>query len=406
MKGRIAFLKSVLALFLVQGLSFAIPLVLLAHLARVLSTDEFAAYTVYTAVLQLALVITDYGFSIYGTGCVARSLSRETREQLLVEITASKLLTSIAGVFIVAGLIALVPGYGVLLPTLAWTCCAVLAQGLTPAWFFLGLEKPGVALVYTVAPRALALYVLVHANGLDVSADQAIRIWSCATMLGCILAFAAARAAGFRLQISSVHRVAHHLRAAWPYFASRAAVSAYSTSSVLVLGAYAGAAQTAAYAVAEQIYRAVQGFMQPIVSAIYPYMVRTNDRALLFRILLCAVSLAVITAALMASHADDVVQKFAGRTNEVASDVLVVFSLLIPATVASVLIGYPLLTAMGCSSWANRSVLYGALAYFLALACILVAGHLTAWAVAIAVVAAELTILILRLRVVATKSRV
>ncbi|EIH0305404.1 oligosaccharide flippase family protein, partial [Escherichia coli] len=64
-------IKNIFYLFIVQIINYVAPFLVLPYLSRVLSVDNFGLLMMIISASSIALIVTDYGFSLSGPLFVA-----------------------------------------------------------------------------------------------------------------------------------------------------------------------------------------------------------------------------------------------------------------------------------------------------------------------------------------------
>jgi len=188
------------------------------------------------------------------------------------------------------------------------------------------------------------------------------------------------------------------LRSSTGYFWSRLAVVSYGAGAILFLGTFSSASQVALYSVAEQFYRGALAVYSPVTQALYPHMARYRDVLLfkkLFKIVLALACFGIISGLALGKW---LIALLFGADYEQSYTVFVVFMLALAVAIPSILLGYPFLGAMGNPSAANRSVLFAGFVQLITLGMLWIYGWTSALAVVVAVLIAEISALVWRVR--------
>lgn len=385
------------ALMLLQATNYGLPLLLLPYLTRVLGLEGYGVVAFGLAIVQLAFVVTDYGFGLSATYRIARRRDDPAwLNGLASRVLGCKLLLVAAvGLLLAAGL-ALDTRHADQRPFFALLMLSVLGQALQPVWLFQGLERMGWITVYSVLGKAL--YVLLVLLSVHSMADLA---WvavahGVAQCVAAAVGLGLAWRLGLRLHRPGWAAIGAEFRHSAAYFWSRAAVSTYAAGGAVFLGLVSGPAQVALYAAAEQLYKAAQGLVMPLSQALFPHMARRRDDALFARLLLATAAGAALGLAAAAWGGPALLTALFGAAFAPAQPVLMVFAGVFCLSAPALLLGYPYLGALGRIDLANRSVfLAGALQLLLLAACWRL-GWTTAVDVALAVLFAEAVVLAYR----------
>lgn len=390
-------LRNTAALQVIQITNQLLPLVTIPHLTRALGVDAYGAYAYALALTTLACVVTDFGFNLWATAEVSQHRNeREHINRLFGAVTGAKLLLVVLcllAIWTYATFSSVSPEHH---SVLYWAALPIIGITLQPIWLFNGLEQMTyitvfvlmarllfTALVFTAIESAADLNLLMGINGLS----QVI-----AALLGCAILIRL----GYlpvRPALTDCRRVLRH---ASPFFLSRVAVSTYTAGGAVFLGMVSSTQSVAIYAVAEQLYRGAQALLSPLGQVMYPYMVRTRNYRVLMKATAAATLAACAGAALTISLGTHIIRLLFGAEYAAALPVLQIFFVTIIFNTPSILLGYPMLGALGQLHLANRSVLVAGVLQIVVLCTWYLLGHTTPVDVALAVLMAELAVLTLR----------
>jgi polysaccharide transporter, PST family len=343
------FLQNVIALYGVQACTYALPLLTLPYLARVLGPSGWGVVVFAQAIGIVITCVVEYGFDI--------SASRETS---IHRDDPGRLSELISGVLGAKSLLALVCIAGAIVsrrfthdiapsPVLFWSSVIWgVCQGINMLWFFQGLERMKLASALEIAGKVLAtlsIFALVHkpADGWKVMAAQCV---------GCVVAHGitvvlAYREVGFCWP--NLRSVRASLRLGGSMFLFRAVQGLSGSVNRLVLGAVAPVALLGVYAGAERITRVFQQAMWPVNQALYPKLAkqaRHNPgdamKTVRFSLVFLA-GLGLVFGLVIYLGAPFLVHIILGRAFEDSIPVLRVFALWIPLTALATLITFQLL---------------------------------------------------------------
>jgi polysaccharide transporter, PST family len=259
-----------MALFGGQLVGMVGPLLTIPYLARVLGPDAWAPILAAQGLANWLTLVLEFGFDLSGTRAVARARTApETMSDVVTGTQSAKFILAP-----IAGMIALIAF--MFIPALrgspaltAWTLIFAVLRGLSPLWFFQGMERvQGAVLVdsLTKAGAAAGVLFLVHtpSDGWRVLALQAVfaaislailtrRLWR-------IVPFTAIDLRG----------AVRTLRSGGKIFACRASSGLYIQANAVILSAMASAATVSFFGGAERIIRAAINLLQPLTQAFLP----------------------------------------------------------------------------------------------------------------------------------------
>jgi PST family polysaccharide transporter len=274
---RSSFVHNVIALYGVQGCTYALPLLTFPYLARVLGSAGWGVVVFAQAIGMVIATVVEYGFDI--------SASRETSRHRQDPQRLSDLISGVLGaksllaIVCVAGALFsrrfthhIAPSLALFWASTIWGVC----QGINMLWFFQGLERMRLAATLEVGGKVLAtlsIFLLVHKpeDGWKVMGAQGV---------GCVVAHGvtvvlAYREVGFRWPTPTSVWNALHMGGSM--FLFRAVDGLSGSINRLVLGSVAPVATLGEYAGAERITRVFQQGLWPVNQALYPKLTHQTE---------------------------------------------------------------------------------------------------------------------------------
>lgn len=391
--------RNFLSLLTLQGANYLLPLLTLPYLARVLGSDRFGALAFGNSALQILQVLVDFGFTLSATRAVAIHRNDPDHVQKMFSaITWCNILLALAGFGILLVLCATVPsirrewalfviGYGM-----------VVGTAMFPVWLFQGMERMGYITALNIAAKVLftlLIFLMVHhpADYLFAPAANSLGF----LLAGGLSLWFARRTFALRIGLPNWPVMWTQMKQSAAFFASRISLSLYTSSSAFCLGLVSGSGVVGLYSAAERLYLAAQNINSPLNIALYPYMSNKKDLRLYKKIFTLAVCLNTVACLIALWLAAPIIQLIFGAAYLPSADYLRIFLVTAILSVPSILLGYPLLGALGQLRYANGSVIVGSLIQILGLALLVLSGHLTPRSAAFMVLLAESSILTMRI---------
>lgn len=356
------------ALFFLQLANYILPFLLIPFLTRTLGVSLYGVVAFGLAIVQLACIFTDFGFSLSAT----RQIATCSHDKILVKkiVGAVHVCKLLLLIFVVALMFVFLlvqqqyKSYEVFFWLLLFP---IVGQTFQPVWFFQGIERMAFITVFVVIARSL--YIVLAMILISKPEDY----FFVAVANGSAQIVAAIVAVGFMIRLGYFP--------VWPgwsfvkvtfvdsmeFFWSRAAVATYTAGGAVYLGLVSSPISVAYYSAAEQLYRGGQALIQPLSQALYPYMAKAKDFNLFFRVLKVAVAFSLAGLFVGFFWGQDVILFMFGAGFESSFYVLSIFMVIFCITVPSVLLGYPFLGALGDTRSANFSVIYAGLVQLIAL---------------------------------------
>lgn len=386
------------ALFALQLANYILPFIILPFLTRTLGTSLFGVVMLGLSMVQIACIITDFGFNLSATRKIAsRQSDRDFVRSVVAAVHVCKVILLLPIVLLLFLFVSLQANeYGEYSVFFWLLLISVIGQTFQPIWLFQGLEKMGVITIFMVLARGS--YVVFALLWVSSSHDyEWVAIANgVAQMLGASLAIYIMMREGYSPRWPGWKFVIETFNESIEFFWSRAAVATYSSGGALFIGLFSGPISVAHYSAAEQLYKGAQALFQPISQALYPYMTRTKDISLFFNILKL-VGLCVILGLAMGVFVGEwfLVILF-GPGFDASYPILVMFLFAFCLSAPAILCGYPFLGAFGDSRSANMSVIYGGGIQLLLLLILWSLGWVDGLAVAGTVMIVEIFVLVYR----------
>lgn len=390
-------LHNVGALAILQVTNAILPFILAPYLTRTIGISAYGVVAFGFAFVQLACLITDYGFGISGVYLI----SRRSQKKLINKVAGAIYFCKIALLIPVMLTIMVFPeinsnytGYQNYFWLLA---ISVAMMTLQPIWFFQGLEKMKAVTIYTVITRLIYI-CLVISFVTDVEKLYLVALfYGLAQLMATALSLWLLWRLGYWPTWPGWKYTVVVFKSSTQFFWSRVAVASYGAGALFFLGSFAAPVQTAIYSVAEQFYRGALAIYSPITQALYPHMAKHRDVRLFVTIFKAAIVLAVLGIGLGLLLGEWLIGLVFGDGFVASYPVFVVFMLALAFAIPSILLGYPFLGAMGNNSAANKSVIYAGVIQLIALSVLYILDSISAVTVVGAVLLAEICVLIYRL---------
>lgn len=272
-------LKNTGALMVFQVSNYLIPLLIIPYLVRVLGIDTFGQWMFALSFVIFARVCVAYGFDLTAAREVAFAAGDERKiSRLLTDVVMCRLLIWLACFIVLAIVCLCVPKVQAVGGLIFVGMGIVLGEALIPVWLFLGTERMGSITSLRLGSKLLNMVLIllcVHGPG-DVLLVPLFEA-AISVILGCISVGLAMRYFNLRFVPLSLGRIITQARSGSAVFLSTVAVQLYTTAHTVVLGLVVGPAAVSAYALAEKIYSAIRGLLNPVIQSVFPVMARVHN---------------------------------------------------------------------------------------------------------------------------------
>jgi PST family polysaccharide transporter len=390
--------ENFLSLSFLQVANYIFPLITLPYLVRVLGPEKYGLIAFAQAFIGYFQILTDYGFNLSATREI--SINRENKEKVS-EIFSSVMIIKFFLLLVSFVLMsAIVFSFGKFRQN--WliyysTFGMVLGQTLFPIWFFQGMEKMKYItflnvlskFIFTVATFAFIrrasdfLYVpLLNSSGFIISGI--ISIWLIVTNF-CV-----------KMRVPRLEVILKYFKDSTLFFLSRVSVSVYTFTNTFVLGLFKSTQEVGYYSVAEKLYIALQQIYQPVGNTLYPYVAHKKNIWLYRRIFKVIFFFNFIIALVLFVLAKQIINIIFGTNLDISASIFRILLLSYIVVVPSILLGYPLLAAMGFPIYANISVVAGSFLHLVGLVILFYLNLINVYSISTMVLVTETFVLMIR----------
>lgn len=279
---------NIVSLYLLQGLSYVIPLVVLPYLVRVLGIGTYGLVAVAQSFAQYFNILTDYGFNFSATRSIAQSKDDPAQiSRIFCCVFLIKICLTGVGLMVLGCVLLSVSRMRHDWTIFIYAFVGVAGNVLFPTWYFQGLERMRHISVISGATRtfsAVLLFVFVHHPS---DGALAVAIQSLGMVIAGVIGFeTCTRSADIVLAWPRWQDLTTCAAEGWHLFVSSASISLYTNTNVFLVGMLAGNVQAGYFSAAERLVRATNGLVGPVTQAVFPYVSslapRSSEAALAF----------------------------------------------------------------------------------------------------------------------------
>lgn len=393
--------QNFVALVLLQGVNYLLPLLTFPFLLRVLGVERWGLVSIGYALIQYFVLFTDFGFNLSATKYIS-SHKEDIRlvNRYLNSAFICRIFLGIISFIVLFLLISIFDRFNQEARFYLLYFGIVIGNIMFPMWFFQGMEKMKYITVFNIVAKLVSFipffifirepedYILVpffYTIGYIFAGFISIYIIYFKEKMNWFLPTWAE--VKFALSDSST------------YFLSRLSVSLFTYSNSFILGLVCGNVAAGYYSAAEKLYQAYNWLLTPFTGVLFPHMSNKRDIPFFKKTLkiILPLNIVLLTGILLCS--DWIIQLVYGALEQ--PDSLYVFRILMVGcfwTIPSLLLGYPFLAAMGHASYTNWTLVIVSVFHISGLILLFASGILTIYSVAMMVVLAELLLFALRIR--------
>lgn len=393
------FRSNVLYQYGLQAAKYLFPFVTLPYLTRVLGPDTYAVRAYVLAAMMFVQVFLDYGFHFRGTQTIA--INRGDINVIRKELTSIVILRLVLAFVVFVVLAAVIPFVPILADNPEYVMLAFLGtclKAMLPDFVFQGYEDMGIITRRFVVSQLVAtvlIFLMVRSPedllwipGLELVAAFIAFVWSWGNVV-------ARRQLRFvRVSISYLR---HVFIASTTFFLSNAATVLFTSLTTLMIGVYVDDVQEVAYwSLAMTAVSAIQSLYNPLVNTLFPYVSARRKLGIVRKFLVYGVPLVLVASIAFALAADPMMWVLGGSEYRAGAYVFPLVAPVLLLSFPAMLLGYPVLGAMGRASSLTRSSLIAAAFHVSGLVVLAICGSVDILSVAILRSCTELLLLVVR----------
>lgn len=344
---------NVTLLFVAQAAGYLIPIFEIPILARSLGPEAYGKLVIVQALALLASLFVEYGFGVSAARQIALADGERHRiSDIFGQVMSAKLMLS--GVILMLFFFWLIVQKHAVLETrlVGFGVLYFLAFGLSPMWFFQGLEKLSMITLVDLVLRGSGLLLLFGLVKHQADYDLALGILATVSILNTLGGFylCGKWMRGVSLTCSGGFS---QLKTGFHIFIYKGAGNALMNAGGPLVSLFVGVQALAYFAPAEKVVRSLVGLSAPVLTGVFPYLSRLGVNNSRSAVSSCLVIVAVffvggvLLALLAVLFGRRGLALLLGSGYETAADFLIIFAWIIPFRLANHAMGLTGLIVMG-----------------------------------------------------------
>jgi PST family polysaccharide transporter len=330
-------LSNFLALGIVQGLNFLLPLLVVPYLLYTLGVEVFGLLAMATALSAYFMILSDYGFNVTATHEI--SIHRENKRKLneiFSAVMTIKLILMSIGFLILLTILWLFETLNRDASIYLLTFGMVLGEVLFPIWFFQGVEKMRYIAILNIIAKffflgAILIFVKKSEDAFLVPLFNSLGF----ILVGVISLFYLYKKFHIRFIWQPYAVLREYFIKGWHIFLSKLAVTLYSSSNIFVLGLFTNHLLVGYYAIAYKVISALVSLGDIVNQVIFPYLSKkwVESRTLYYNIFYTFLKGMLIgmffLSLILFLFAEDIVLLLSGEEIYITVELLQIMSLLL-----------------------------------------------------------------------------
>lgn len=374
------FYKNTLWQYGLQILKYLFPLLLIPYLTRILGTEGYAVYAYVLSFMGVVQTIADFGFTLSGTKKVV-DLRGDTAalSRLVGAITVARLMLLCGLFFCVMVVTRFIPIMAENTVYVIWAFFATAGRTVLPDFIFQGNERMGPLTTRYFASKGVQVALTI----LLVRGPGDLILVAVADVLSEIVDIAWSYRAQKRLFGVGIARPTfkesfEELRVSAIYCVSNVSSSLFSGFTTVIIGlAITSKTDIAFWSLTLTTVNAVQSLYTPIANSLYPHMIKNRDFGFVRKLALVALPVLVLGIVAYCALSRPIMLVLGGPEYVGGAHVMWMISPIFIFSFYGILIGWPVLGAMGHVKELTVSTLFTGIVNLVSLLALYLAGLIT-----------------------------
>jgi len=273
-KGKDRFISNFLSMTTLQFVGYALPVVVIPYLTRVLGMAGYGKYVFFLALISFFDLIISYGFRVSATDQISKcSDDVDSVSRVFHAVVSAKILLFLSGTILFLPLALYVPQISSGLPVLIAGLPLIIGNIFYPVWLYQGMESmKHVAIADIITKLFFTLMIFVFVSS-EADLRLAILIYSTSFLVIGLGTFIFAYFVfGLNFRLPNFAAVLSQLRGGFDVFVTHFLVGMYSKINIVVFGLLYSEVAVAIYALGEKVFRLVSSMAAPFNRAVFPVL--------------------------------------------------------------------------------------------------------------------------------------
>ena len=371
---------------------------------RVLGVENYGRIGFATAFMAYFQIVIEYGFILSATEQVAKNRNDKNKlSQILSEVMSVKIILTILCLTVVLGVCFFTPKFREdwLLYILVYF--SVVLNAFMPDFLYRGLEEMKIITMRSVIIRIFFTFMIIIF--LRKPEDYyLIPILNCVSAIGAlaVVYFHVYKKLEVKFTAVKFNGIWTCFKYSSQFFLSRIAGTIYSATNTFVLGMVypTGSAVVGLFTSADKLVTTSKNCFSPISDSLYPYMVKNKDFKLVKKVLLLFMPIIIVGCVGVGIISQPLCAWFFGEEFREAGKVLQCLLPIVVITLPEYILGFPTLSPVGLSKYANYSVVFAACMQIVMLAFLVITHMFNVYTLSIATSISEGSVLLYRIFII------
>lgn len=356
-------------LYILTFSTYVFSFITVPYLTRILGPQNFGIIGYSMAVSLYFQLFIDFGFILSGTEEVSRHRNNINKvRKIYTSINIIKLIISILSIFVFFLLTVYIAKFQEYFYIVLFYVLTAIVKSFLPDYIYRGLEKMTSITIRTVSIR---LFSMVGIFVLVDSPKKIILVPVFDLLSNSIAVYLSYRhlKKEFKIKFSfvEINEIFQVFNSAKVFFLSRIVSTLYTTTNTFIVSKISDVNTLGYYSAADKLMSTGKSLFSPISDSIYPYMVRNKDLGLVKKILIITTPITIMGSIVLYYYAYDISSILLGKNFRETGAFLRALTPIVVITLPEYILGFPTLTCIGLSRYANYSIYFGTTIFFLCL---------------------------------------
>lgn len=401
-KQKSVLLKNTIMLYILTFSTYLMSFIVVPYETRILQPERWGLLGVAAAIMVYFQLFIDFGFIMSATEEVSHNRDDNLRLcKIFTSVTLNKLLLTLVSGVVLMILCQLVPNWKRNELFLFLFFIATAVNSLIPDYLYRGIEQMSAITVRTVLIKlffTVMIFVFLKSPDDYLLIPVLNIIGNTAALIGVYIhLFKKLNIHFVKCQLKDI---GGNMRRSMTFFFSRIATTVYTAANTIILDILSAGTVTAFYTSADKLVTTAKNGMSPVADSLYPYMTKNKDFKLVKKVLMVAMPVIIAGCAVVFVWAEPLCVWFFGDGYAPVAPVLRAMLPVVVVILPSYILGFPTMSAMGLSNYANYSVIFGSALHIVNLLVLYFTGNMNMVTLACLVSVAETVILLFRIVVI------
>lgn len=356
-------MKNTVMLYILTFSNYFFGLITVPYQTRILSPEIYGVVSFAQAFAVYIQLVLDFGFILSSTEDIAKNREDKYKQsQILSAVVWCKLILGVVCFAVVSVLCMSVERIKTNALLFMLFFFYTLFNSMLPDFLYRGNEKMSAITYRTVAVKlffTICIFVFLK----DKSQSYLIPTFYALGAIGsCIWTYIDVyKNLGVKFVKVKASFVFETMKRSSSFFLSRIATTVYGAANTLILGFWfpAGSALLGYYTSAEKLMTTARSAFSPIADSLYPYMVKNRNFKLVKKIMLLLMPVILVGCVILWIIAEPFCIFVLGKEYAASAEILRIFIPVIFITLPTYVFGFPMLSPMGLTKYANYSIFAG-----------------------------------------------